>query len=189
VAVVTTQEITLIPFPVRTQQRTLEPDGLAVAQGTILGDGSGGNSQITFRGPTSHLYVLRACSGQATGSATTPGNGEWTGRAFWIEDSSPGDGLFISIVGMAGSSAFSNKFATTSVSAKDLPESFSRIPLDAVISRPSSSNGFFIVDYDNITGQTIVIRVVFAAYRREALTVPGFLDGLRGVPLGPGVVR
>lgn len=188
-AVVTAVEIELIPFPVRIQQRTLEPDGLAVGQTSILGDGSGGNSQITFRGPTSHLYVLRQVSLQATGSATTPGNGEWTGRAFWIADSSAGDGLFVNIAGAAQSSAFSNRFVITSVTAKDLVDGFSRIPLGAVISRPSSSNGFFIIDYDNITGQTILARVVFTAYRREALTVPGFLDTLAGKAIGPGLVR
>jgi len=178
-AVVVVQEITLIPFPVLKQARTLEPDGLAVAEGIVVGNGSGGNSQITFRGPTSHLYVLRKISGEATGSATTPGNMEWTGRAFWISDSSPGDGLFVTLASFPQSGAFTNKFVLTSVTANDLVKSTEKIPLGAVISRPSSSNGFYIVDAANNNAQTITIRVVFAAYRREALTVPGFLDTLQ----------
>lgn len=178
-AVVRVQEITLVPFPVREQRRTLEPDGLAIAEAVQASDGSGGNNQITFRGPTSHLYLLRQISVQATGISTSPANGEYTGRAFWIEDATPGDGLFVVLEGLAASSVFANKFVLTAIASRNLVDAFSRIPLGAVITRPSSANGFFITDLDNLTGQTITVRVVFTAYRREALTVPGFLDTLQ----------
>lgn len=139
--------------------------------------------QVTFRGPTSHLYILRAISEVSTPGAA-PGNQEWTGRAFWMDDGAGFTGTFVRLASLAQSAAFANRHVMTSVTAKDLVDGFERIPLGHVRSVPNSSNGFFIVDKQNIDSQVTTIAVIFTAYRREALTVPGFLDKLQS-----GLVR
>lgn len=184
-AVVETRELALIPLPVRRQRGTLEPDGYAHATHAITGDASGGAVQVSFYAPTSHVYILRAFSMEVDGG-TDQGNGSILGRAFWLEDRTGMQGDFYGICNAATLTSHTNRDVQAASVGMELVEMYKHIPLGRArpVESTSTSNLFFVVSQQNVNTQVTTWSLLFAAYRVEAMRVPGFIDGLRS-----GLVR
>lgn len=187
-AVVDTADVTLVPLPVRGQRQALEPDGYAHAFISTVGDASGGNVLQTIRGPSSHLYFLKAISVEVDG-ALTQGNIEFLARMFWMEDVSGNQGDFFFTESAPQTTAVATRWMMSAAAAHNVARYLERIPLGHYRPVSLTNNGFFVASHDNVTTQVTTMTVLFEAWRREATTVSGFLEAARAGGVDPRLRR
>ena len=187
-AVVAAATVVHIPFPVRVQTKSLEPDGLATARLESTGDGSGGNVLHTFRGQAGHLYILRGISAEMDEDGGVNSNPDVEIRldAQHLADAaglSAGD--YYTVISMAnvGATGATNRRVATSSFISELLEIGRILPLGK-IQRSGVFDVLAMNHRENINLNTYVSKVLFDVYRTEAFTVPGILNQLRA-----GVIR
>ena len=187
-AVTAIQTVVHIPFPVRVQRQSLEPDGLATARLESTGDASSGNVLHTFRGRAGHLYILRGISAEMDEDGGVNANPDVEVRLdvqHLADSAGLSQGDYYTVISMAnvGATGGTNRRVATSSFISELLEIGRILPLGKV-----QRSGVFDIlamnHRENITNNTYVSKVLFDVYRLEAFTVPGILNQLRA-----GVIR
>jgi len=174
-----------VPFPVRVQRRTLEPDGIAIASVLATGDGSGGNVLITIRADTNEFfYILKAWSSRV-GGVSTPGQLVVFFSPQWINDINTGTSAF-DIECLVNFEQHGVNFRLRAGDIADVLRSVEIVPLGRVQALTAATQDLLVFNYEaNVNLQVYDSQVLFYVYRKEALTVPGFLDQL----VRPGLIR
>jgi len=177
-----------IGFPTLRQARTLEPDGIAVFANESTGDGSGGNVLITIRADqTEFLYILKTLVFRVNGSAANPGPVVAILNPEWVQDvqlsAEPYD-IEMSIILREG---VTTQWRADSTHVDSFLRICSTMPTGKITSLTTGQlTDLLRLNYPvntNTAGYETV--GTFFMYRREALTVPGFLDQL----VRPGLIR
>jgi len=188
VAVLDFVTVQLIPFPTRRQRATLEPDGVAIFALETTGDGSGGNVLVTIRADNNEFfYVLRSISPAASNTgAGDPGAAVVILNPAWIQDATAFTPVF-------QLEAYVDLVVTTTgvhrAIGRDIAGALQmaqHVPVGKVSPLTASTQDLALVNYIlNVNSAVYRTMGVFFAYRKEALTVPGFLEALAS----PGLVR
>jgi len=177
-----------VPFPVKTQRRTLEPDGIAIFMLETTGDASGGNVLVTVRSDTNEFfYLLKAMTPGISNLGASDGgacvviyNPEWLND---LQSFTPFLNMeaYIDLV-----------ISTTGVNraiGRDLAGALqlgAQLPMGKVSPLTSATQNLFLFNYTvNVLNAVYRSAGLFYTYRKEALTVPGFLESL----ITPGLVR
>ncbi len=181
-AVTATQTVVHIPFPVRVQRQSLEPDGLAYARLQSTGDGSGGNVLHTFRGQAGNLYILRGISLERDLVGVGPGRDvEIRLDAQWLADSTglvQGDFFTVMTMAEAQAAAAPVRAISTPNFINGLLELARILPL-GTITRGGVFDILSASHRTNILNDVYTTVLLFDVYRTEAFTVPGILNQLR----------
>jgi len=179
-----------VPFPVARQRRTLEPDGIALFSLATAGDGSGGNVLITVRADDNEFfYILRTIALRNNGSVANPGPVVVVSDPEWIDDlSSFSQGYNIEIATAVIETASAQWRMTPEGSAAAIA-ALATHPMGKVRPLSSATQNLILFNWPtNTDASTYHSMGIFYVYRKEALTVPGFLNQLRTPAVGPGVV-
>jgi len=177
-----------VPFPSLRQARSLEPDGIAVFANEETGDGSGGNVLITIRATSSEfLYVLQNFTLRVNTSAGQPGPVVCILNPEWIQDlqlsAEPYD-IESSIILREGTSTVWRADSTHQDSFVRLCRTMPTGKI-ANLAQLATTN-LMLFNYTTNTNLATYETVgTFYMYRREALTVPGFLEAL----VRPALIR
>lgn len=176
-----------VPFPVQIQRRTLEPDGIAIFSLATTGDGSGGNVLITVRSSDNEFfYVLRAVSLSVGPSAANPGPVVVIWNPEWVEDVSAFAAAFNLELVMDVLETTSANWRIQTLDVAGALSSGLTTPLGKVKALSSATQNLMLFNWATNTNAAVYrSQGIFYAYRKEALTVPGFLEAL----IRPGLVR
>jgi len=185
VAVLGFATVQIRPFPVRIQRRTLEPDGIAFATTQETGDGSGGNVLVTIRADNNEFfYVLQAWTVRV-GAASSPGELVVVYNPEWIDDGSAFSISFNSEM-RVGMVAHGANFRPTSAGVAEVLIAGRHLPLGKISPLVGATQNLMLFNFEtNVNLGDYATAVYFYTYRKEALTVPGFLEALAS----PGLVR
>ncbi len=177
--------VQLRPFPVRTQRRTLEPDGIAFATSREAGDGSGGNVLVTIRADNNEFfYVLRAWTARVTASSS-PGQLIAVYNPEWIDDAAAFT-ISFNVEAQVSMVAHGGNFRPASAGVADVLLAGQHLPLGKISPLTAATQNLMLFNFEtNVNAGAYDTVVYFFAYRKEALTVPGFLEALAS----PGLVR
>lgn len=176
-----------VPFPVRVQRRTLEPDGLAFFSLKTEGDASGGNVLITVRSDTNEFfYVLKSISLRVNISAANPGPVGIIWNPDWIEDLSAFSQVFNLELFSAVTETTTQNWRMQTRDVEGAIAAGLTMPMGKVKALTSATQNVMIFNWKtNTNGGDYFSQGIFYAYRKEALTVPGFLDAL----VRPALIR
>lgn len=176
-----------VPFPVAVQRRTLEPDGIALFSLKTDADASGGNVLVTVRSDSNEFfYVLKVLSLRVNTSAAQPGPVVVVYNPEWIEDLQTfAQGFNIELL----TNLVETGSAVWRPEAQDMAgilRASESMPLGKVRPLSASTQDLMLFNFvTNTDGADYFSMGIFYAYRKEALTVPGFLNQL----VRPGLVR
>jgi len=188
VAVTAITTVVHIPFPVRVQRKSLEPDGLATARLESTGDGSGGNVLHTFRGQAGHLYILRGISAEMDEDGGVNSNPDVEIRLdvqHLANSAGLSQGDYYTVLSMAnvGPTGGTNRRVSNSTFIAAILDYARILPLGEIL-RTGVFDIMAMNHRENVLSNTYVSKVLFDVYRTEAFTVPGILNQLRA-----GVIR
>jgi len=185
VAVLGFATVQLIPFPTRIQRRTLEPDGIAVFQTQDTGDGSGGNLLVTVRADTNaFFYVLKAFTARVN-AVSTPGELVVNYNPEWLNDVTASSVFFNVEVALAFI-AHGSTFRPDAIGVAAALRAGETLPLGKISALTSATQNLLLFNYETNVNAGVYSTVgMLYAYRKEALTVPGFLETL----IQPGLLR
>ncbi len=176
-----------VPFPVRRQRRTLEPDGIALFSLKTDADASGGNVLVTVRSDTNEFfYILKALSLGVNNAATQPGPAVVLFTPAWLSDLEvfPDAINFELLVNLAESTTGVWRPQGQDIAAGIMAGQ--TVPLGKVRPLAIATQDLMLFNFvDNINNADYLTKGLFYAYRKEALTVPGFLDQL----VRPALIR
>jgi len=184
-AVLAFQTVQLIPFPTKVQRATLEPDGIAIASVLATGDGSGGNVLVTIRADSNEFFfVLKAWSSRV-GAVSTPNQLVVFFNPEWIRDINIGSSAF-NVECLVNFEQHGSNFRVRAGDVADVLRAVATLPLGRVQALTAATQDLMAFNYEtNVNLQAYDSQVVFYAYRKEALTVPGFLEAL----VRPALIR
>jgi len=188
VAVLDFVTVQVVPFPVRVQRRTLEPDGLALFTVETTGDGSGGNVLVTVRADSNEFFFLlkTVSAGAENLGASDAGMVVMVFNPEWLNDLS----VFPTTFNLE---AWVDLILTTTGVQRQVGRDVAgvlqlgaQMPLGKVSPLTSATQNLFLLNYNtNVNSAIYRSSGLFYAYRKEALTVPGFLEAL----IQPGLIR
>lgn len=176
-----------VAFPVRVQRRTLEPDGIALFSLKTDADASGGNVLVTVRADTNEFfYILKALSLRVNISAAQPGPVAVVWNPEWIEDlQSFAQGFNLELLLNLAETTTANWRPQVQDVAAAIAAG-KTMPLGKVRPLSATTQDLMLFNFvTNTDGADYFCQGVFYVYRKEALTVPGFLDQL----VRPGLIR
>lgn len=174
-----------IPFPVQVQRRTLEPDGIAIASVDVTGDGSGGNVLITIRADTNEFFYILKVWSSRVGGVSTPNQLVVFFNPEWIRDINTGSSAF-NIECLVNFEQHGSNFRLRAQDVAGVLRSVETLPLGQVQALSAATQDLMVFNYEtNVNLQVYSSQVLFYVYRKEALTVPGFLNQL----VQPALIR
>lgn len=174
-----------LPFPTRIQRRSLEPDGIAIFAVRTTGNGSGGNVLVTVRSDTAEFFYLLKSWNIRVASASTPGEFVFVFNPEWLEDVNSSPTAF-NVEASMPVRAHGSNFRIGSAGSAEVLRIAELVPLGKVAPLVGATQDLVLFNYEtNVNTSTYDSVGMFWVYRKEALTVPGFLESLRN----PLVVR
>lgn len=177
-----------IAFPSLRSARSLEPDGIALFASDDTGDASGGTVLITVRADSSEfLYVLQTFTVRVNNSTPNPGPVNVLIQPEWVADQSQ----FASPYDIQGSVLLKETPLTTwrmaMETAYPIVDMARTMPTGKIRGfQATTTTNLVLFQYRANELNALYSTVgTFYMYRREALTVPGFLEAL----LRPALIR
>lgn len=177
-----------VAFPSLRSARSLEPDGIALFANQETGDGSGGNVLVTIRSDTSEfLYVLKTVAFRVNTSAANPGPVASVLNPEWIQD------VQLDTGDISVEAAIILRETTSTNWRMDAAQAYGFVKLCATVPagkieklQALATTNLALFNYPtNTSGATYTTVGFFYMYRREALTIPGFLEAL----VRPALIR
>lgn len=167
-----------IPFPTRVQRQTLEPDGIAIASILATGDGSGGNVLVTVRDDTNEFfYILKAWSARV-GAVSTPNQLVVFFPSGWIQDVNTGTSVW-DVEMVVNFEQHGSNFRLSAADIADVLRAVQQLPIGRIQQLTATTQDLMVFNFEtNVNLQSYECQALFYAYRKEALTVPGFLEAL-----------
>ena len=176
-----------VPFPVEVQRRTLEPDGIALFALQTAGDASGGNVLITVRSDDNEFfYILKAIALRVNTSVANPGPVTTVWNPEWIEDlQSFAQGFNLEITTPV-LEVSATQWRQPADQVAGVLRAAETVPVGKVRPLSASTQDLMLFNWPTNTNNAGYFSMgLFYVYRKEALTVPGFLDQL----VRPGLTR
>lgn len=170
-----------VPFPSQRSARSLEPDGLGMFHVETTGDASGGNLLVTVRAASNEFFYLlkNVSAGVQNLGASDAGAVVFVFNPEWINDLSVFPTSFNLEVWcdlILSTTGVQRQVGRDVIGALQLGAT---MPLGKVSPLTSATQNLFLVNYNtNVLNAVYRSSGIFYAYRKEALTVPGFLESL-----------